>query len=184
MIEMRNSLLISMMFFLILLTACTEQEQSTDFAPDKTDPVGNQSSMDDSSQQSTIQHELLFQLAFVPHEMGTSISVIQDEQLYESWAEIFRFETVPTIDFEKEEVLFVTTYTDGCGRVLENVKKEGNQLMVQLNYPEGIRNKKQFACTEMAVPVTFIVKMDKTGLTQGTLKDVNHTLLENQLLIQ
>ncbi|AWE07612.1 dehydrogenase [Lysinibacillus sp. 2017] len=183
---MKNGLLRSIMFVFVfvLLTACTEQEQHTDLAPNKAQPTGGHSSIDNSTQQLTIKHELLFQLAFVPHELGTTISVIQDEQLYESWAEISQFESVPTIDFEKEEVLFVTTYADGCGRVLENVTKEGNQLMVQLNYPEDIRNNKQIVCTEIAVPVTFVVKMDKTGLTHGTLKDVYHTLLENQLLIQ
>lgn len=182
MIEMRMGL--SIMFAFVLLTACTDQEHHTDLIPDKADSIEEHSSIEYTSQQSNIKHELLFQLAFVPHEVGTSISVIQDKQLYEAWAEIFQFKSVPTIDFEKQEVLFVTTYTDGCGRNLESLTREGNQLMVQLNYPKYIRNKKQIVCTEMAVPVTFVVKMDKTGLTHGTLQDVNNTVLENQLLIQ
>ena len=177
--KMNKILMLCGLLLLLLISACSQngvdQSQSSPVQP-----------IDEGEQETEneLTYELLMQLDFLPHEVGTTISLVQDERLYHSWAEIFEFNSIPPIDFTKEELLFITTYTDGCGRVLESVKKENDQLVAQLHYPEDLRNKKEIVCTEIAMPVTYVVKLEKSGLTHGTLKDGNHTLLENELLIQ
>ena len=169
---------------LLLISACSQNEIDQNATTGGQQSSSEQPIKEGDNTENKLTYELLMQLDFLPHEVGTTISLIQDERLYHSWAEIFEFKSIPTIDFTKEEVLFITTYTDGCGRVLESVKKEHDQLVAQLHYPENLRNKNEIVCTEMAIPVTFVVKIEKSGLTHGTLKDGNRTLLENELIIQ
>ena len=71
-------------------------------------------------------------------------------------------------------VLFVTTYSNGCGLVFENVTIEGDTLLVKLNYPEDIRSREEIVCTEIAIPQTFVVKMEKAGVDKDIkVKDWN-----------
>lgn len=90
------------MLFLIMmiasLTACNDTNQGKD-DPSKT-PV-NENELD---------YELLMHLDFIPHELGNTMTLVSEEVLYQKWAEIFKFETIPAIDFANEEVLFVTAY--------------------------------------------------------------------------
>lgn len=175
-------MLISLLL-LLLFGACSQNEVDQSTTPDG---QAQQSSTEQpiKEPENELPFELLMQLDFLPHEVGTTISLIQNEQLYNAWADIFEFKSIPTIDFSNEEVLFITTYTDGCGRVLDSIKNENGQLVAKLDYPEHLKKQKEIVCTEIAMPVTFVVKLDKSGLTHGTLKDGNHTLLENELLIQ
>ena len=168
-------------FLVLFLAACNNDEKLVS-EPNQIEPAENQPA--EVSEHTDIHHELLFQLEFLPHEIGTSMSVIQDENLYNTWAEIFQFETVPKINFTTEEVLFVTTYSNGCGLVFENVTMEGDTLLVKLNYPEDIRSREEIVCTEIAIPQTFVVKMEKTGATKGTLMQANHILLEGESILQ
>ena len=165
------------MFVLImLLAACNTSEQ--------TGNSGGNSGEDAIENEDSIHYELLHHLDFMPPEVGSSISIVQDEKLYLKWAEIFEFDTVPDIDFETEEVLFVTAYSDGCGRVLEHVKKEEETLIVKLNFPENIRSGKEIVCTEIALGNTYVVKMEKTNTTKGKLIDINRTILEDDAIVQ
>lgn len=182
---MKNGLLLSLLFITLLLTACTQTDSSKQTIADEETPTEQQpSNVLTQNSENNLNYELLMQLDFMPHEVGTTISLIQDEHLYNLWAELFQFKTIPVIDFTKEDVLFITTYTDGCGRVLGSITKDHQQLVAQLQYPENLRNKKEIVCTEIAIPVTFVVKLEKSGLIHGTLKDMNRILLENVLLIQ
>lgn len=159
------------MFILImLLGACNSGEQT-----------GN---LGENSGEDNIDYKLLHQLNYMPPEIGSSISIVQDEKLYLTWAEIFEFDTVHAIDFETEEVLFITAYSDGCGRVFESVKKEGETLIVKLNYPEDIRKEKDIVCTEIALPNTYVIKMEKTNTTKGKLIDIQRTIYEDNAIIQ
>ncbi|MEK4628397.1 dehydrogenase [Solibacillus sp. FSL R7-0682] len=175
---MKYSIIISTLLLSIVLFACTDDKQS----------VEDKSVLDNPTNQelpsgTQIEHELLFNLNFIPHEVGTSLSLIQDPQLYETWADIFQFPSVPEVDFKTEEVLFVTTYADSCDRIFEEVTKEGDTLLVKINYPKALQQIAQIACNELAVPKTFVVKMKKTGLTYGTLIEVNRVLLEKQSIL-
>jgi hypothetical protein len=183
---MKNCWLICSFLFVLFVSGCTNNEEKQSTTPEEQQPSIEQPSANEPVQPNVnnLSFELLMQLDFIPHEAGTTISLIQDERLYHSWAEIFQFPSVPTIDFTTEEVLFITMYSDGCGRVLDNITKEKDQLVVQLQYPDDLRNQKEIVCTEIAKPITFVVKLEKTNLTHGTLKDVHHLLLENELLIQ
>ena len=178
---MKKGWLLSCLLFILLVGGCSQNGGEENGIPNE-----HQTTDETATQQSEneVAYELLMQLDFMPHEVGTTISLIQDKQLYNIWAELFQFKSVPTIDFTTEEVLFITTYSDGCGRVLDRITKENDQLIVQLHYPKDIRNKKEIVCTEIALPKTFVVKLEKSGLTHGTLIDVNRTLLENELLLQ
>ncbi|MBD8034942.1 dehydrogenase [Solibacillus merdavium] len=163
------------MFILImLLGACNSGEQ--------TGNLGENSGED--AAEDNIDYKLLHQLNYMPPEIGSSISIVQDEKLYLTWAEIFEFDTVHAIDFETEEVLFITAYSDGCGRVFESVKKEGETLIVKLNYPEDIRKEKDIVCTEIALPNTYVIKMEKTNTTKGKLIDIQRTIYEDNAIVQ
>ncbi|MEK4531505.1 dehydrogenase [Solibacillus sp. FSL K6-1554] len=160
------------MGLIFLLAACNTKEQAT--SSNSTDPV---------EEENQVEYELLFQLDSIPPEVGTSISIVQDEKLYTTWADIFGFESIPPIDFETEEVLFVTGYSDGCGRELEKIEKDGNTLVITLNYPEDIREK-DIACTDIALDNTYVVKMKKSNTTKGKLIDINRTTYEEDLTVQ
>lgn len=160
------------MGLIFLLAACNTKEQAT--SSNSTDPV---------QEENQVEYELLFQLDSIPPEVGTSISIVQDEKLYTTWADIFGFESIPPIDFETEEVLFVTGYSDGCGRELEKIEKDGNTLVITLNYPEDIREK-DIACTDIALDNTYVIKMKKTETTKGKLIDINRTTYEEDLTVQ
>ena len=165
------------MFVLILLLAACNTGKQTGNSDENS---GEEAIENEDS----IHYELLHHLDFMPPEAGSSISIVQDEKLYLTWAEIFEFDTVPDIDFETEEVLFVTAYSDGCGRVLESVKKEGETLIVKLNFPENIRSGKEIVCTEIALGNTYVVKMEKTNTTKGKLIDINRTIFEDDAIVQ
>ncbi len=160
------------MGLIFLLAACNTKEQAT--SSNSTDPV---------QEENQVEYELLFQLDSIPPEVGTSISIVQDEKLYTTWADIFGFESIPPIDFETEEVLFVTGYSDGCGRELEKIEKDGNTLVITLNYPEDIREK-DIACTDIALDNTYVVKMKKSNTTKGKLIDINRTTYEEDSTVQ
>lgn len=160
------------MGLIFLLAACNTKEQAT--SSNSTDPV---------QEENQVEYELLFQLDSIPPEVGTSISIVQDEKLYTTWADIFGFESIPPIDFETEEVLFVTGYSDGCGRELEKIEKDGDTLVITLNYPENIREK-DIACTDIALDNTYVVKMKKSNTTKGKLIDINRTTYEEDLTVQ
>lgn len=159
----------------MLLAGCNTNEQSN--PPNSVDE-------NDETNEHTVSYELLHELNAIPPEVGTSISIVQDEKLYRVWADIFEFPAIPAIDFETDEVLFVTAYSDGCGRVLEDVEKEGETLIVKLNYPENIRDQQDIVCTEIAMPKTYVVKMSKTGATQGQLIDINRMIYEEKTIVQ
>lgn len=160
------------MGLIFLLAACNTKDQET--SSNSTDPV---------QEENQVEYELLFQLDSIPPEVGTSISIVQDEKLYTTWADIFGFESIPPIDFETEEVLFVTGYSDGCGREIEKIEKDGDTLVITLNYPENIREK-DIACTEIALDNTYVVKMKKTNTTKGKLIDINRTTYEEDSTVQ
>ncbi|MGA4515719.1 dehydrogenase [Solibacillus silvestris] len=160
------------MGLIFLLTACNTKEQAT--SSNSTDPV---------QEENQVEYELLFQLDSIPPEVGTSISIVQDEKLYTTWADIFGFESIPPIDFETEEVLFVTGYSDGCGREIEKIEKDGDTLVITLNYPENIREK-DIACTDIALDNTYVVKMKKSNTTKGKLIDINRTTYEEDSTVQ
>lgn len=160
------------MGLIFLLAACNTKEQAT--SSNSNDPV---------QEENQVEYELLFQLDSIPPEVGTSISIVQDEKLYTTWADIFGFESIPPIDFETEEVLFVTGYSDGCGRELEKIEKDGNTLVITLNYPENIREK-DIACTDIALDNTYVVKMKKSNTTKGKLIDINRTTYEEDSTVQ
>lgn len=160
------------MGLIFLLAACNTKEQAT--SSNSTDPV---------QEENQVEYELLFQLDSIPPEVGTSISIVQDEKLYTTWADIFGFESIPPIDFETEEVLFVTGYSDGCGREIEKIEKDGDTLVITLNYPENIREK-DIACTDIALDNTYVVKMKKSNTTKGKLIDINRTTYEEDLTVQ
>lgn len=160
------------MGLIFLLAACNTKEQAT--SSNSTDPV---------QEENQVEYELLFQLDSIPPEVGTSISIVQDEKLYTTWADIFGFESIPPIDFETEEVLFVTGYSDGCGREIEKIEKDGDTLVITLNYPENIREK-DIACTDIALDNTYVVKMKKTNTTKGKLIDINRTTYEEDSTVQ
>ncbi|OBW59417.1 dehydrogenase [Solibacillus silvestris] len=160
------------MGLIFLLAACNTKEQAT--SSNSNDPV---------QEENQVEYELLFQLDSIPPEVGTSISIVQDEKLYTTWADIFGFESIPPIDFETEEVLFVTGYSDGCGREIEKIEKDGNTLVITLNYPENIREK-DIACTDIALDNTYVVKMKKSNTTKGKLIDINRTTYEEDSTVQ
>lgn len=160
------------MGLIFLLAACNTKDQET--SSNSTDPV---------QEENQVEYELLFQLDSIPPEVGTSISIVQDEKLYTTWADIFGFESIPPIDFETEEVLFVTGYSDGCGREIEKIEKDGDTLVITLNYPENIREK-DIACTDIALDNTYVVKMKKSNTTKGKLIDINRTTYEEDLTVQ
>ncbi|MFL0582051.1 dehydrogenase [Solibacillus silvestris] len=160
------------MGLIFLLAACNTKEQAT--SSNSTDPV---------QEENQVEYELLFHLDSIPPEVGTSISIVQDEKLYTTWADIFGFESIPPIDFETEEVLFVTGYSDGCGREIEKIEKDGDTLVITLNYPEDIREK-DIACTDIALDNTYVVKMKKTDTTKGKLIDINRTTYEEDSTVQ
>lgn len=160
------------MFALILLLAACNTGEKT-----------GENSGEDAAEDN-IDYKLLHQLNYMPPEVGSSISIVQDEKLYLTWAEIFEFDKVHPIDFETEEVLFVTAYSDGCGRVFESVKKEGETLIVKLNYPEDIRKEKDIVCTEIALSNTYVIKMEKTNTTKGKLIDINRIIHEDDAIVQ
>lgn len=161
------------MGLIFLLAACNTKEQAT--SSNSTDPV---------KEENQVEYELLFHLDSIPPEVGTSISIVQDEKLYTTWADIFGFESIPPVDFETEEVLFVTGYSDGCGREIEKIEKDGDTLVITLNYPEDIRGEKDIACTEIALDNTYVVKMKKTNTTKGKLIDINRTTHEEDSTVQ
>lgn len=170
---------ISYMLFvgmILLLAACNTKENET--STDSTEPV------QEENNENKVGYELLFHLDSIPPEVGTSISIVQDEKLYTAWADIFGFESVPSVDFETEEVLFVTGYSDGCGREIEKIEKDGDTLVITLNYPEDIRSEKDIACTEIALDNTYVVKMKKTDTTKGKLIDLNRTTYEEDSTVQ
>ena len=169
-----------MLVLIMLLSACNSSEQTDN-------PGGNsgEEAIDQSEgNKNSIHYELLHHLDFMPPEVGTSLSIVQNEKLYLTWADIFGFDTIHNIDFETEEVLFVTAYSDGCGRVLEHVEKEGETLIVKINYPEELRKEKEFECTEIALPNTYVIKMEKTKTTKGKLIDINRTIHEDDAIVQ
>ncbi|MGN7476229.1 dehydrogenase [Solibacillus silvestris] len=151
---------------------------------EQTDNKENENDDQGGTKSNEVQYELLFQLDSIPPEVGTSISIVQDEKLYTAWAEIFGFDSVPAIDFETEEALFVTAYSDGCGRELEYIDKEEETLIIKLNYHENIRKKDEIACTDIALPNTYVVKMEKTDTKQGKLIDINRTSYEDDSIVQ
>lgn len=161
---------------IFLLAACNSNEKET--LSDSTEPVQEENNAN------KVEYELLFHLGTIPPEVGTSISIVQDEKLYAAWADIFGFETVPAVDFETEEVLFVTGYSDGCGREIEQIEKVTDTLVITLNYPEDIRNEKEIACTEIAQDNTYVVKMKKTNTTKGKLIDISRTTYEEDSTVQ
>lgn len=164
------------MGMILVLAACNMKENET--SSDSTEPV------QEENDENKVEYELLFHLDSIPPEVGTSISIVQDEKLYTAWADIFGFESVPSVDFENEEVLFVTGYSDGCGREIEEIEKDGDTLVITLNYPEDIRSKKDIACTEIALDNTYVVKMKKTDTTKGKLIDINRTTYEEDSTVQ
>ena len=161
---------------ILLLTACSTKEKET--SSDSTEPVK------EVNDENKVEYELLFHLDSIPPEVGTSISIVQDEKLYTTWSDIFGFDSVPSVDFETEEVLFVTGYSDGCGREIEKIEKDGDTLVITLNYPEDIRSEKDIACTEIALDNTYVVKMKKTDTTKGKLIDINQTTYEEDSTVQ
>ena len=161
---------------ILLLTACNTKEKET--SSDLTEPVK------EVNDENKVEYELLFHLDSIPPEVGTSISIVQDEKLYTTWADIFGFDSVPSVDFETEEVLFVTGYSDGCGREIEKIEKDGDTLVITLNYPEDIRSEKDIACTEIALDNTYVVKMKKTDTTKGKLIDINRITYEEDSTVQ
>ena len=172
---MKKYIPVMLVGLIFLLAACNTKEQAT--LPDSTDN-GQQGNAGNK-----VEYELLFRLDSIPPEVGTSISIVQDEKLYIAWADIFGFESVPPVDFETEEVLFVTGYSDGCGRVIEKIEKDGETLDITLNYPEDIREK-DIACTHIALDNTYVVKMKKTDTTKGRLIDINRTTFEEDSTVQ
>ena len=161
---------------ILLLTACNTKEKETSFV--STEPVK------EVNDENKVEYELLFHLDSIPPEVGTSISIVQDEKLYTTWSDIFGFDSVPSVDFETEEVLFVTGYSDGCGREIEKIEKDGDTLVITLNYPEDIRSEKDIACTEIALDNTYVVKMKKTDTTKGKLIDINRITYEEDSTVQ
>lgn len=164
---MKRSLMLFLVMIVATLTACNETNQLEDDPSKK--PV-NENALD---------YELLLHLDFMPPEVGNTMTLVSEEALYQSWAEIFQFDTIPDIDFETEEVLFVTAYSNGCGLVMDTVTQEADALFVTLNYPEELRNNKELVCTEIALANTYVLKMPKTGATKGTLTSPGTVLLEN-----
>lgn len=126
-----------------------------------------------------LNYEVLMHMEFIPHEVGTSMTLIQDEKLYQSWAEIYQFEETPHIDFATEEVLFVTEYSNGCGLVFDSLTQQKDTLHVKLDFPEEIRTQKTIACDDIAIPNSFVIKLKKIGVTKGTLEDSYEIRLEN-----
>lgn len=169
---------LTILFLLLSLTACQDNGQPEPTVNDEvTQPI------EQPKDGATLDYVLLMHLDFMPHEVGNSMTLIQDNQLYQSWAQIFQFDTIPSIDFETEEVLFVTAYSNGCGLVLNTLTQQEDTLIVALNLPEDIRNNKDIACTEIALPNTYVMKMKKTGATKGTLTAPNTVFLENESIL-
>ncbi|MEK4385744.1 dehydrogenase [Solibacillus sp. FSL W7-1464] len=162
----------------LLLTACNTKEDENESSSEPTEPV------QEKNDENKVDYELLLHLDTIPPEVGTSISIVQDEKLYTTWADIFGFESVPSVDFETEEVLFVTGYSDGCGREIEKIEKDGDTLVITLNYPEDLRSEEDIACTEIALDNTYVVKMKKTNTTKGKLIDINRTIYEEDKTVQ
>lgn len=173
---MKKWQIILMACFVLLVAACTNKEQTEK-------PVEQQPNQEEQvTQQNDIDYELLLHLQYLPPEVGTSMTLVQEEKLYNSWAEIFQFETIPEINFEKEEVLFITYYSNGCGAEFESLQQEEQTLIAKLNYPDGILKQQDISCTEIAIPHAFILKLPKTGATTGTLIDMNRTLIKQESL--
>lgn len=164
------------MGLIFLLAACNTKEEAS--SSDTPEPA------QEEKDENKVEYELLFHLDSIPPEVGTNISIVQNEKLYTTWADIFRFEPIPPIDFETEEVLFVTGYSDGCGREVEKIEKDGDMLVITLNYPKDIRGEKDIACTEIALDNTYVIKMKKTGTTKGKLIDINRTTYEEDSTVQ
>lgn len=161
---------------IFLLAACNSNEQET--------PSNSSEPPQEENNANKVESELLLHIDSIPPEVGTSISIVQDEKLYTAWGDIFGFDSVPPIDFETEEVLFVTGYSDGCGREIEQIEKDGDTLVITLNYPEDIRSKKDIECTDIALDNTYVVKMKKTNTTKGKLIDINQTTYEEDSTVQ
>ena len=164
------------MGIILVLAACNTKDNGT--SSDSTEPV------QEVNDENKVEYELLHHLDSIPPEVGTSISIVQDERLYTAWADIFGFESVPPVDFATEEVLFVTGYSDGCGREIEKIEKDGDTLVITLNYPKDIRGGKDIVCTEIALDNTYVVKMKKTNTTKGKLIDINRTTYEEDSTVQ
>lgn len=155
------------------LVGCTEKEK----APVKDEETS--SPIEQSEDSNKLNYELLMHLEFIPHEVGSSMTLIQDEKLYQSWAEIFQLVDTPVIDFATEEVLFITEYSNGCGLVLDSLTQQEDTLYAKLDFPEEIRTQETKACEDIAKPHSFVIKLKKTGATKGTLEDPYEKRLEN-----
>lgn len=169
---------LTFLFLLIFLTACQNSGQHEPTVNDEvTLPI------EQPQDGTTLDYVLLMHLEFMPHEVGNSMTLIQDEKLYQSWAQIFQFDTIPAIDFATEEVLFVTAYSNGCGLVMDTLTQQQDTLIVALNFPENLRGNKEIVCTEIALQNTYVIKMPKTGATKGTLTAPSTVLLEQESIL-
>lgn len=174
---MKRIFVLLLVLFVASLTACNKTDQVKPVSGDGYQEVK------EPSNENALDYELLLHLDSIPHELGISMTLVEEVALYQSWAEIFHFETIPDVDFEKEEVLFVTAYSNGCGLVVDTVTQQADALYVELNYPEELRNKKDLVCTEIALSNTYVMKMPKTGATKGTLTAPGTVLLEKQSIL-
>lgn len=170
---MKRIFVLLLVLFVASLTACNDTDAVKTVIDDGLEP----------SNENALDYELLLHLDFIPHELGNTMTLVEEVALYQSWAEIFHFETIPDVDFAKEEVLFVTAYSNGCGLVVDTVTQQADTLFVELNYPEELRNKKDLVCTEIALANTYVMKMPKTGATKGTLTAPGTVLLEKQSIL-
>lgn len=155
------------------LVGCTDKEKEPIKDEETSPPI------EQPEDPNKLNYELLMHLEFIPPEVGTSMTLIQDEKLYQSWAEIFQFEDTPVIDFATEEVLFITEYSNGCGLVFDSLTQQEDTLYAKLDFPEEIRTQEENECTEIAKPHSFVIKLKKTGATKGTLEDPYEKRLEN-----
>lgn len=174
---MKRMLLMFFVAAVASLAACNDIKQDKPVVDDVLQEVN------EPTNENRVDYELLLHLDFMPHEVGNSMTLVQDEALYQSWAEIFRFETIPPVDFATEEVLFVTAYSNGCGLVMDTLTQQQDTLIVALNFPENLRGNKEIVCTEIALQNTYVIKMPKTGATKGTLTDPNTVLLEQESIL-
>ncbi|WP_274307169.1 dehydrogenase [Solibacillus daqui] len=170
---MKNYFLLLSILLGTFLVGCTEKQKEPDTDEDVSSPIEQPIDINE------LNYELLMHLEFIPHEVGTSMTLIQDEKLYQSWAEIFHFDETPVIDFATEEVLFVTEYSNGCGLVFDTLTQKEDTLHVKLNFPEEIRTQKSIACNDIAMPNSYVIKLKKTNATKGTLEDPYAIRLEN-----
>lgn len=183
---MRKTFVVSTLFATLLLAACetNDDDNNTPDKPTVENPATENKPTPNTDSAVTqpdeqLQYYLVAKVDANPPEIGTYASMLDNEELYHSWLDIYQFTPEPPIDLTTQNALFISAEGDGCGLTLDALRIEKDTLVATLKKEDASPT-----CTKEIKPQSMLVAVDKLddSVQFITLKNGEELLIEKDQL--